>query len=355
MTQARKRQQKNVRRQKRKQKKARRPWRPRADYRKNWLDCQRHFLTSMFWKAGHAVAKGFGGYRWNLLPLVMVAILTMFLTASSAGERFEEAREYWTRMNPNRRRVGKTFAGFQAALARLPRRALKAMQPQLRDRIAEVLKDRWEEMSWEPFACDGSRLRLPRYTDLERRFGTAGKGDFPQMWVTCLVHLLTGVPWSWKFGKGKASERDHLLQLIDTLPERALLMADAGFTGYRTWSTLMQRNRHFLIRLSSSCRFYADYQVKYDFKEGKAYLWQKGKKPLELRLIRLPGHQGKRTKGAKHDLWLVTNVMEPTRLSRATAGIMYRMRWEQEVFYRSYKCTLRQAKLSSRTVRQVVR
>jgi hypothetical protein len=83
---------------------------------------------------------------------------------------------------------------------------------------------------------------------------------------------------------------------------------------------------------------------------------KRSKPPLELRLIRLPGrsHPG-RKRGKKHDLWLATNVLDPAQLSRRTAGEMFRRRWEQEVFYRSYKCTLGQAKLAGRTVRQVVR
>src|SRR5204863_4995032 len=104
----------------------------------------------------------------------------------------------------------------------------------------------------------------------------------------------------------------------------------------------------------SGCHFYVDYEVETDFCEGIAYLWptrQKKSPPLQLRLIRVRGNPN--GPGAKHDVWLATNVVDSTKLSRATASKLYRMRWEQEVFYRSFKCTLGQTKLASRTVKQV--
>ncbi len=339
------------RRQERRQKRRRRRRGIGLNYRMNWLTCQRQFLTAWLWKGVRAAARPYGGQRWDLLPLVMVGLLMLFLTAHSVAERFEEARELWTRLNWHRRRVGRTLAGFGKAWERLPRRALRVLGVRLRERVATVLRDQWDIAGWVPFGVDGSRLALPRLATLERRFGTAGTGDVPQMWLTSLVHLRSGVPWSWRLGRGDSSERDHLLALLDTLPARALLVADAGYVGYRVWSTLQARGQAFLIRLSSHCTVYADYHITADFTEGHAYLWPQRRpkqRPLPLRLLRLPGQKGR-------DVWLATNVLDPTRLSRQTASALFRLRWEQEVFYRSYKCTLRQAKLAGRTPKHVMR
>ena len=48
---------------------------------------------------------------------------------------------------------------------------------------------------------------------------------------------------------------------------------------------------------------------------------------------------------------LLTNVFDAERLSDETAAILYRMRWGVELFYRSYKQTLRQRKLRSKSPR----
>jgi hypothetical protein len=201
---------------------------------------------------------------------------------------------------------GKTQRGYLNALARLPRKVFKAVQPMLRCRIEKILHQhqQWIHKGWIPLGCDGSRLALPRDAELERRFGTSGTGDFPQMWLTRLVHLPTGVPWCWRLGRSDASERHHLCHLAETVPERGLVVADTVFTGYEVWNKLNEHGRHFVIRLSSAVQLYADYEVKEDFEEGRVLLWPKNqphKKPMHLRLVRLPA------KGtAKHDVWLIT-------------------------------------------------
>ena len=71
---------------------------------------------------------------------------------------------------------------------------------------------------------------------------------------------------------------------------------------------------------------------------------------MPCRLIRVPA------KGqAKHDVWLLTDVLDPARLSLATAAKFYRWRWRNEGVFRTYKRTINKLKLSSRTVRLVHR
>jgi hypothetical protein len=336
------------RRQRRKNKRLRR----RSDPRKTWLDCVRHFLTSHFWRVAHQACGPFQGVRWKLMALLLVCMMSMFCHPKAEKDRFEEARSYYVTMYPHRKRPGATHEGFLAALARLPRYFFKAIQPVLRQRVAKVLERVWSVDGWVPFGVDGSRLALPRYATLERHFGTAGTGDFPHLWVTSIVHLSTGVPWSWRLGRSDASERHQFCALVPTLPERSLLMADAGFVGYEVWETLLQHDRHFVIRLGANVQLYADYEVKADFEEGLVYLWpisKPHKKPLALRLVRLPAADK-----CKHDVWLATNV-SAKELSREAIGKMFRLRWQHEVFYRTYKCTLQKTKLASRTTKQVVR
>jgi len=339
-----------LRRQRRKQKRLRR--RSRGVGRKTWLDCMRHFLTTHFWRVAHQAAGPYQAVRWRLLALLLVCMMSTFGHAKAEKDRFEEARAYYVAMYPRGKRPGKTLEGFLAALGRLPRYLFKAVQPVLRQRVAKILDRVWYVDGWIPFGVDGSRLALPRYATLERHFGTAGTGDFPHLWVTSVVHLSTGVPWSWRFGRSAASERHQFCHLVPTLPQRSLVMADAGYVGYEVWETLIKHGRHFLIRLGANVQVYADYEVRPDFEEGLVYLWpisQPHKKPLALRFVRLPA-QG----DCQSAVWLATNA-DQKELSRGTISKMFRLRWQHEVFYRSYKCTLQKTKLSSRTTRQVIR
>ena len=57
----------------------------------------------------------------------------------------------------------------------------------------------------------------------------------------------------------------------------------------------------------------------------------------------------------KNDVWLVTNVLDPKRLPAALAARFYRMRWESECFFRTYKRVVKDVRLVSQTARMVVR
>ena len=136
----------------------------------------------------------------------------------STPERFEMARGIVAICRPKRRRAGRTALGFQKALCRLPMRPLVALAGALRSRLLSLLGDGLLHGGFIPLGCDGSRLECCRNDELLARMGKAGKaGSSPTMWVTAVVHLTTGVPWSWWLGKGNASERDHLRRLLAEL------------------------------------------------------------------------------------------------------------------------------------------
>ena len=56
-------------------------------------------------------------------------------------------------------------------------------------------------------------------------------------------HLPTGCVWDWRQGPGTASERQHLRAMLDTLPPRSLVVADAGFVGSYAGETSIRPSR----------------------------------------------------------------------------------------------------------------
>src|SRR5215204_3743992 len=266
--------------------------------------------------------------RWALHPLLLVLLSMTWCAGESQAERFEMARGFVVALNPKRKRPGKTAQGFQMALTRLPCSLLRFVADRVRAGLLARFGSQLDSDGWKVFGCDGSRLRCPRTAELERRLGdpgggkakakAKGKDKVPQVWLTALVHLGSGLPWSWQVGKGNASERNHLARLLPTLPAGALLVADAGYQGDEVyyWPT----------------------------EARKAKL-----PPLKVRLLRI------RSKGCKHDVWLISSVLAKKELSLATAGKFYRMMWENEGFFRTYKRTLNEVKLSSRKVRGIHR
>jgi hypothetical protein len=327
-------------------------------------DCVRHFLTPAVWRqVQNGMLRPWQASRWRIQPLVMVLVLMTFACGDSQEERFESARAVVVALLPKRRRPGKTIQGFEKALGRLPMWSLRRVAGAVRRRLPKVLARRWITNGFVVLGCDGSRLECPRAVALEERMGQASKQDAaPTMWLTALVHLATGVPWSWRVGKGTASERDHLKHLLRVLPLGALVVCDAGYTGYELCAFMLQNGADFLIRMSSTVTLYTQTMQPLDtYREGIVYYWtdrarKAGLPALRLRLIRRVG-QKKGEKGGKqkYDVWLLTSVLSSRRLPAERAGLWYRWRWENEGFFRTYKRTLSMVKLQSRTVASIHR
>ena len=234
---------------------------------------------------------------------------------------------------------------------------LRALADGVRDEIRRHYAERLTVDGFEPMGCDGSRIECPRTAELEARLRPAGKDDSaPTVWVTAFVHLATGLLWSWRIGPGTADERAHLRQLLATLSPRALIVADAAYMGYELARAIIATRRSFLLRLSSKADLYtAERGELTNWSEGPVFYWPKyireeGRPPIACRLIRIPA-RGQ----VKHDVWLLTDVLESARLPVATAAKFYRWRWRNEGIFRVYKRTISKLKLSSRTVRLVHR
>jgi hypothetical protein len=319
----------------------------------SFVECLRYFLTPQVWKQVHQALDRHGGRRWLPQSLIFVALTMTWCWGESEAERFETARVFYVACYQKRRRPGQTIEGLQKALARVPLAALRVVAQGVRARLQQVFSDRLRVDGFIPIGCDGSRLACPRSQELEQRLGMSGRdGNFPQVWVTAFVHLSTGLLWAWRLGKGRASERDHLVQLLSSLPRSALLVADAGYVGYALLQTLLRRRIAFLIRLSSSARLCPEKpQPRSCWRDGRAYYWpqwaEKDQLPLRVRVLCI--------RGRKSDVWLMTNVFDPRQLSLRSASRFYRWRWRNEGLFRTYKRTLGKVKLMSRTVAMVHR
>jgi hypothetical protein len=330
-------------------------WRPAA---KTFADCLRDFLTPALWKQAQQVCPSRrSSTRWTTQALILTAVLMTWCYGDSQSERFAIARVFYVAQHDKRRRPGRTVQGFQKALARLPMAALRCVAAGVRQRLA-ALVELADPGGFVVMGCDGTRIECPRTEELEGRLRQAGKTDSaPTIWVTALVHLRTGLLWSWRIGKGTASERDHLRRLLTTLMKPALLVADAGYNGYELAKEILNHGASFLIRMSSCVSFYTAIgeggeQVRNCIRDRIVYYYprqaeQQGKPPLRVRLIRLRGKKG--------EVWLLTNVLDRQQLSVAMASRYYRWRWENEGLFRTYKRTLSKMKLMSRTVRLVHR
>lgn len=212
--------------------------------------------------------------------------------------------------------------------------------------------DAWETLGWVVIGSDGTRVAAPRTTDNIEQLGGLGRDALnPQMWLTMLLHLASGLPWAFTVERGDSSERDHLLKMLGCLPKKSLLVADAGYVGYALWRTLNKNGQPFLIRVGSNVTLIkglgglgpGGHEAIVD--GDIVWLWPKCGagmgEPLMLRLIGVWDAK-KKTK-----MYLVTNVLPKKRLPESAAAEFYRMRWGLEVCFRSLKQTMGKRKMRS--------
>lgn len=277
---------------------------------------------------------------WSDLAVACCALLMSWSEASTLGDRFAAAHDL---AGPGQ---ADTFTGFTKALCRRGTMLVGRARALLATRLRVCARGVWTVRGWCVFAIDGSKFDAPRTAANELGMGVAGRDRAgPQMLVTILVHLGAGVLWNWRIARSHGSERTHLRRLCRSTPRNALLVADAGFTGYGCLREVIASGRHVLVRLAGNTRLLSGLTDRDD----QAAVWPRGLRgrsgPLVLRLIRVRDGRG-------GEVVLGTSVLDPSRLSDRDAAAIYRMRWGVEVCYRSLKQTLDRRKMRSASPRR---
>jgi hypothetical protein len=315
-----------------------------------------------------------GGQRATWKPRVLAATALLWATSDlpTLHARFMQARKVIAKVFRWRRAPGGSTQGFLKMLGKWQPELLGAVVPHLRRQIREGAPAQWTTAGYVVFAADGSQVALARSKSLEMAFtsphrrtrparhkrATTARGSAkkqtatarhkkatsPQLWLTLLWHVGSGLPWAWRTGPSGARERDHLAAMVPELPAHALLVADAGFVGYDLWQILLTAGHHFVIRVGANVRLLRQLgwtrehaQVVYVWPD---YVARKQQPPLVLRLVVV--------QGGKQPVYLVTDLPK-TCLSDRQVATIYGARWGVEVFFRTFKQTFGCRKLRSRS------
>ncbi len=299
---------------------------------------------------------GFRGLcTWTPQSLIVTALLWSWSDESTLTKRFAKARKIAILTLGLTALMAATYQAFLKRLRRWTAVLAVAVVSALRQRLQQELPERYTIHGYVVFGVDGSRLELPRTgshqdhfapkakAEVPRTAAAQKKADSPQMWLTVMFHVGSGLPWDYRLGPTDSSEREHLRQMIAALPAAALVTADAGFAGYECWEALVDSGRDLLIRVGSNVRLLRQlgYVREHD---GIVYLWPKRQQsrhqpPLVLRLV--VAHTG------RHPMYLVTSVRDEERLPATQVLSIYKLRWGVELFYRHFKQSFGRRKLRS--------
>lgn len=281
--------------------------------------------------------------RWTDRLLAVMAIVMAWQSGAVLRDRFEACWQVVTDMYPTRRRGGHTYEGFILTLRDRSARLLKIVVPALRRALRKMAVECWKIEGWVVMGVDGSRINCPRTAANQAAFGCAGVDKTgPQQFVTTVLHVGSGLIWDWRRGSGKDAERNHLREMIAALPLGALLLADAGFTGYELLNELIAAGRSFVIRAGGNVHLLRRLGYAVREHDGIVYLWPANKRrqePLILRLVVV--HDGRK------GVYLLTNVLDESALSGSQVSQMYKRRWGIEVFFRSLKQTMEKRRMLS--------
>jgi hypothetical protein len=301
---------------------------------------------------------------WAPLQLAATAILWAWSDEATLGERFFAARRIAEHLYQPQREFAGSSQAFLKMLVRWTALLVVVVQAALRRRMQAALAASWMVHDFVIFGVDGSRVDLPRTKSHEavnaparnkrgqklkrnrrkkpRTAAHTKKANTPQMWLTLLWHVGTGLPWAWRSGPTGSSEREHWRQMLAELPASALIAADAGFVGYEYLRAVIDSGRHVLVRVGSNVRLLRKLGWAKE-SAGTVYLWpdraaQKNQPPLVLRLVIAAG--------GKQPVYLITNVSR-SRLGDAQVIDVYRRRWGIELYFRHLKQTFQRRKLRS--------
>jgi len=309
-----------------------------ASYRHGLKDAIGKWLPGQFFSHWAVIA----GSKWSPLRLVWMALLMVWSAEQTLQARFDATREVLKSLFP-KWSLGKSYTGWYEAQLRWITPLRPALNKRLQQQTQVMASQHWLRQGWCAFAVDGSRVECPRTAANERELKCAGRVKTgPQLFLTTLLHMGTGLPWDFRIGPGTDSERRHLEDMLANLPRQAMVVADAGFTGYHLYRRLIAAGQNFLIRVGANVHLLR--KLGYVEHEGvdTVYLWPEKnwhEPPVVLRLI-------ERRQG-KQKMYLVTNVLDKKALPDKNAGVLYEMRWGVEIFYRSLKQTLEKRKMLS--------
>lgn len=325
-------------------------WRPGVALRQaNGLCIQqlREALSIFLPQKGLALLTRDKRVRWVERMLVIASILMVLVSASSAQDAFSWARQAVVGMYPSRRRPGKCMDGFFKQLGKRSAQLLPTVVNTLRLHAQALAGKDWRYRGWVVMAVDGTKINCPRTQANEAELGCAGReGSAPQVLLTAIQHLHTGLFWDWRRGGSKDSERGHLQQMLEALPSQTMLLADAGFVGYMLMKALMAGGHDFVVRAGSNVKLIKDLGFAVREHDGIVYLWPQDKQrehpPLVLRMVQFKD-------GRNHTITLLTSVMDRNKLPDKHLLELYRRRWSVEVSYRTLKQTMSHTKVHATT------
>ena len=327
-------------------------------------DQSSHLLQVMQWLL-HGIVFSKQLHRkssWSFETLTMTALFWAWSAENTMTERIACAQRLTQHLMPSKKQTI-SRQGYMEILRRHTAYLKQQLLVGFRQHMASQ-STAWKTFGFVVFGVDGSDLSTPRTRSNQAAFNTNGKSkhqkrkrvknqnahqkkqkECPRVLMTTLFHIALGLPWAWRLGSKSDNERSHLLSMLGDLPSQALIVGDAGFTGYQFLSEVWASGSELVIRVGSNVKLLKKLG-RFRTSDNIVHLWpdwamKKNHPPLMFRLVVI--------NNGKHPVYLITSILDHQRLSDRQITEIYRMRWEIELYHRNLKQTMGHRKLLSRS------
>ena len=181
---------------------------------------------------------------WTAWKLACTAILWAWSDEKTLGERFATARKITCFGTLGQDEPATSYQAFTKLLRKWTPPLWGLLSQAFRAKMQQSLAKSWTVAGWFVLACDGSRLDVPRTRGNEERYSPRSKlsraaqrrrarrrakrrtaeqarrrkANVPNIWLTTLWHVASGLPWNWRAGPSDSSERAHLVEMLASVP-----------------------------------------------------------------------------------------------------------------------------------------
>lgn len=216
--------------------------------------------------------------------------------------------------------------------------------------VVNYFEDNCEQKLWKGYrllAGDGSTLSLPASKQIVKHFGMHNGTRSCLAQVFMLYDVLSDIIIDAKLSTEKISEKIHLLDTLNSLEKcNEIILLDRGFGYFNICQLLIQQDRKFCVRMSTSNTLFARQMMLLDAKDIIVD-WQPSvagistckkhhlsTKPLQVRVTKII------LKSGEVEL-LVSNLIDQNKITISDIKELYNYRWNVEEGFKKLKSKLK--------------
>ena len=224
---------------------------------------------------------------------------------------------------------------FCAARDKLAPEFLRSLIHEVYERVEADFPDDARFRGRRLLAIDGCKTNLQRSDELDHSFGRPSGAHVPQALVSVLVNVCNRAPLDVSVHKHATCERSILLEEhLQFLRPEDILVLDRGYPSYEVVGELLDAGVDFVIRTPRASTFPAITEfLESGRKDAVVHLdlpsvnGREGRR-VQLRAARLEGDDGPT---------VFLTSLPKSQWSWSTLCRLYRLRWEVEELYKTFK------------------